>query len=263
MTATCPAGHRSEAEDYCDVCGAPIDTAARTSSPAAPEAPAPELATPGTAEQGLGPQTCPNCGLQNLPEALFCEGCGYDFTTGTMPRSAGPAPEAAATSAVQTPPAVAAPPADGGAAEAGATPPPTAGVDWVVEVWVDPDWYQAQESPDPMPSPGLPEVIPLRARSALIGRKSRSRNINPDVDCETDTGISRRQAQLTSDGSRWWVEDLDSSNGTFVGPASGPLPTDPIPVGPKHELDADDRVYVGAWTRLVIRPATDEEKATL
>jgi hypothetical protein len=34
-------------------------------------------------------------------------------------------------------------------------------------------------------------------------------------------------------------------------------------VGVKRELAADDRVYVGAWTRLVIRPATDEERATL
>ena len=59
------------------------------------------------------------------------------------------------------------------------------------------------------------------------------------------------------------MEDLESANGTFVGPASGPLPEDPIPVGPKHELAPDDRIYVGAWTRLVIRPATEDELATL
>ena len=28
-------------------------------------------------------------------------------------------------------------------------------------------------------------------------------------------------------------------------------------------LAGDDRVYVGAWTRLVLRPATDEELVTL
>ena len=43
-------------------------------------------------------------------------------------------------------------------------------------------------------------------------------------------------------------------------PASGPLPDDPIPVGPKTEV-GDNRIYVGAWTRIVVRRATDEEIA--
>ena len=106
---------------------------------------------------------------------------------------------------------------------------------------------------------GLPVVVPLRSKSILIGRTSRSRNIHPEIDCESDSGVSRRQTQLTTDGSRWWVEDLDSANGTFVAPATGPIPTDPIPVRGKHELAADDRIYVGAWTRIVIRRATDDE----
>ena len=67
---------------------------------------------------------------------------------------------------------------------------------------------------------------------------------------------------LTTDGQRWWVEDLQSSNGTYVGPASGPLPTDPVPAGQRRELSEDDRIYVGAWTRLVVRRATPEERAT-
>lgn len=145
---------------------------------------------------------------------------------------------------------------DGGTASA-----PESGAQWVAEIWIDPEWYEAQESTDPMPSPGLPEVIPLQATSVLIGRTSRSRNIDPDIAVEEDTGISRRQAQLTTDGTRWWIEDLDSSNGTFVGPASGPLPETPISVGHKTELEPDDRVYLGAWTRLVVRPATDQESS--
>jgi hypothetical protein len=39
------------------------------------------------------------------------------------------------------------------------------------------------------------------------------------------------------------------------------MPEDPIVPGQRRELDADDRVYVGAWTRLVVRKATPEEKA--
>ena len=102
-----------------------------------------------------------------------------------------------------------------------------AAVDWVAEVWIDPAWYEAQDSPDPLPSPGLPDVVPLRSTSVLVGRKSVSRNINPEIDCGNDSGVSRRQAQMTTDGRRWFVEDLDSANGTFVGPASGALPDRP------------------------------------
>ena len=64
---------------------------------------------------------------------------------------------------------------------------------------------------------------------------------------------------MTTDGTRWFVEDLGSSNGTFVGPSAGPLPDDPIEAGPKRELADDERIYVGAWTRIVVRRATPEE----
>jgi hypothetical protein len=311
MSATCPAGHTSASEDYCDVCGIPIESGGGA------------VGGPGTAPvptdvptQAPSGQLCPNCSTQNLPDALFCEACGYDFTTGTMPRSAASATSAAApTGQPLAPPdgVAAAPlapleaggssplvPPDGGgptplsppdgAAPTPLTPPggdagtstsaPDVGrtaagtsvetpdatpaeLDWVAEVWIDPAWYEVQESPDTLPSPGLPNIVALRSRSVLIGRKSRSRNINPEIDCEPDTGASRRQAQLTTDGTRWWIEDLESSNGTFVGGASDPLPEDPIPVGVKRELAPDDRIYVGAWTRLVIRAATEEEKAGL
>jgi hypothetical protein len=187
---------------------------------------------------------------------LFCENCGYDFTTGTMPRSVGWSP---ATISPNESPAAAQPasPTVGN----GSLAPET--FDWVAEVWIDPAWYEAQQSPDPMPSPGLPVVVPLRAKSILVGRTSRSRNIHPQIDCEPDSGVSRRQTQLTTDGSRWWVEDLDSANGTFVAAATDPVPSNPIPVGVKHELAPDDRIYVGAWTRIVIRQATDDERASL
>ena len=31
------------------------------------------------------------------------------------------------------------------------------------------------------------------------------------------------------------------------------------PSGPKTELDDDDRLYVGAWSRVVVRRATPDE----
>lgn len=346
--ATCPAGHTSESTDYCDICGMPMD------GPAAGGASKDADATPE------GPKTvgvaCPNCGVMNAPGALFCEACGYDYTTGTMPQrpdplsvldldaplpdpgttapapapsapetagstrgidlsgwsrarqgvpkapSPSPKPPADAAPEVDTPadpapdidtPAPAVPPVAPSAARTApprsepataqnesAAAPDSAGsgtitsppaspsaaeggkdtFEWVVEIWIDPEWYSMQQSPDTMPSPGLPDIVPLRGRSALIGRLSRSRNIHPDIDCEPDSGISRRQAELTTDGTRWFIEDLDSANGTYVAQAAGRLPNDPIPSGRRRELDGDERIYMGAWTRLVLRRATPEEQ---
>jgi hypothetical protein len=250
MTAVCPAGHTSQADDYCDVCGMPIEAGAATGEAATP--PPPTDAPTQAPDQTSRPvQSCPNCGTPNVADALFCEACGYDFTTGTMPRPASPPEEQQAA------------PESPGSDQAASIEAPAAGsFDWVAEVWIDPEWYEAQESPDPLPSAGLPEIVPLQATSVLVGRTSKSRNIHPEIDCDLDNGVSRRQCQLTTDGTRWWVEDLDSANGTFVGSAAGAMPTDPVPVGAKRELKPDDRVYVGAWTRVVIRPATEEEKAT-
>lgn len=240
---TCPTGHVSESSDYCDTCGAPIG-----------ESPSPDsgsLSVPGSANVAAATtsasQPCPNCALTNSADALFCEACGYDFTTGTMPRPTAP-PNAL----------------DLGTPAAATVPgpvPPAVEVEWVAEVWVDPDWYAGQESDEMCPSPGLPIVVPLPAQSLLIGRRSVSRNIHPDIECASDTGVSRRQAQLTTDGQRWWVEDLQSSNGTYVGAASGPLPTDAVPPGQRRELAEGDRIYLGAWTRIVVRRATPEERA--
>jgi len=327
--AICPAGHTSAAEDYCDICGLPVST---DGSAAAPQAAQPD-APAGS--------RCPICGTNNVPDALFCEACGYDFTTGTPPRSTTPepAPEPVAAPDQQAQPADATeheadasepsapvptsfdgaaptpaewgspapddadgqPPGDQPAAEEPGTPPPAgqepgqpngngqaatadavaeagvpaapvptlpssrpnrprpAAVDFVAEIWIDPAWYASQGSTEALPSPGLPEVIPLRATSALIGRTSISRSIHPDIDCDPDSGVSRRHAQVTTDGTRWWIEDLESANGTFIGPSAGALPTTPIGRG-RVEFAPDQRIYLGGWTRIVIRPATDDEQ---
>ncbi len=291
----CPAGHQTQQSDFCDICGLPVP-GGQTGIPSAP----PPLVA-------ASPVICPNCQTPNVADALFCEACGYDFTTGTMPAPVasavlpgptpavaaqptpsdpvlvdailGPSGDAAQAAADASEPAtdpvsgddahaaLAADPTDPSAAgtpgAAGAEPGAVAqarpAVEWVAELWIDPDWYTAQGSTDPLPSPGLPDIVPLVKESNLVGRVSHSRGIFPDVDCELDTGCSRRHAMLTTDGTRWWIEDLNSANGTFVGAAAGPLPAMPIPQG-RVELSPGQRIYVGAWTRIVIRRATDDEK---
>ncbi len=74
-TATCPAGHESTTDDYCDTCGAPIGAATVPAEPSAPpeaevEAPPPPAAA-----------ACPGCGEPVV--GRFCESCGYDVESGT------------------------------------------------------------------------------------------------------------------------------------------------------------------------------------
>ena len=184
-TSTCPNGHVTASPDYCDTCGAPMDQSpapdagkpSRSSSAAAPSG----TDSGGTAAGGgtAATQPCPNCAMANAADALFCEACGYDFTTGTMPRPTAP------TNALD----LDAPPAGAPVQESVA---PAVAVEWVAEIWVDPDWYADQDSDEPCPSAGLPVVVPLRTQSLLIGRRSKSRNIHPEIECASDVGVSRR-----------------------------------------------------------------------
>jgi hypothetical protein len=227
MAYTCPQGHQSSTADFCDVCGAPIEATA----PSSLNLPDPHAAPPATS-----PVTCPNCATENPADALFCESCGYDFTTGQLP-----VPAAAAAPAPASPPA---------------------GAEWVAELWIDPEWFEHQDAPGGCATSGAPTVVPLRATTITIGRRSKSRGLAPDLDCSDDGAVSHEHATLTLDRDRWYVEDLGSTNGTFVGAPGEPLPTTPLPPRQRHELAADERIYVGAWTRIMVRRATDNEKAT-
>ncbi|MCL1923166.1 MAG: FHA domain-containing protein [Propionibacteriaceae bacterium] len=122
---------------------------------------------------------------------------------------------------------------------------------WVAEIWVDPTWHAFQESTDPLPPLGPPRIVPLHER-ALIGRRSENRGVFPEVDCEPDPGCSRRQAYLTWADGHWYVNDLESANGTYVGNSSGEIPQNPIEI--RTILTPDTRIYLGAWTRIVVRP---------
>ncbi len=280
MSAVCPNGHTSEAEDYCDTCGSPIVTSAEPtpSGTAAGASATPSSAgssldlspsAPPAEPGGSGDSGGPGAGR---PGRRRCSSAPTARPRTPTARSSArraattsrPAPcpvtrlPARATSPTPSP----TPRPSLRSVRAGSEPPPPPALlprgasdtsetpesfDWLAEVWVDPDWYQTQEAEDPCPSPGLPTIMPLRHRSVLLGRVSTSKNTRPEIDLSSDPGVSRRHAQLTTDGTRWFVEDLGSSNGTFVGPAAGPLPATSIAVGPKTELSDDDRLYVGAW----------------
>lgn len=135
--------------------------------------------------------------------------------------------------------------------------PPYTG--WHVVASADRAYYDtviAQGGPDAAKitfPPYCPDrVFPLIGTHIQIGRRSRSRGINPEIDLSgvpEDPGISHLHAVLIAqpDGS-WTLVDPGSANGTKINDAPDPIPTNtPVPVSD------GDRVYLGAWTVLMLR----------
>jgi two-component system, NtrC family, sensor kinase len=56
-----------------------------------------------------------------------------------------------------------------------------------------------------------------------------------------DDSVSRRHAELTPDQGRWWIRDLESSNGTFV---NGAPVLERVPLGPGDRIRCGDTVLV-------------------
>jgi serine/threonine protein kinase len=129
---------------------------------------------------------------------------------------------------------------------------------WVAEVWADTSWHAHQGSDSPCPPVTEPLVIPLEDREVVIGRVKAGRDANV-INCRADMSVSRRHAQLCLDGQRWWIEDVGSANGTYVS-RNGALPGRPLAPRFKRVLEDDDCIYVGAWTRIVIRTAGRSEE---
>jgi pSer/pThr/pTyr-binding forkhead associated (FHA) protein len=90
----------------------------------------------------------------------------------------------------------------------------------------------------------------------LIGRRSATRRIYPEIDLVTpqggpltDTAVDREHARLVArpDGS-WSLTDLGSVNGTMVNGRK----IDPGTPVPLHD---GDRINIGMWTAITITRA--------
>jgi len=75
-----------------------------------------------------------------------------------------------------------------------------------------------------------------------------------------DSYVSQLHARVFRRDNQFYVEDLGSTNGTFVGNPGDALPTTPLTPHERHELAEGERIYLGAWCRIMIRRATAEER---
>jgi hypothetical protein len=228
MTIPCTEDHSAATGEYCDVCGLRLRGAAGTGG-AVPPAPA---------------ERCPSCGAAR--EGRFCEVCGYDSALG-------PPPEGAADVAP-----------DAGA-DVTLAPAPSPGGVWTAVVRADRAWFEEvvrRDGPDAgalaFPAFSTERRFALDRPQLVIGRRSRSRGIEPEIDLSAppvDPGVSALHALLVgrADGG-WNVVDLDSTNGTVVGDG-----TDPIPPNTPVPLADGDVVRVGAWTTItLVGPSEDQ-----
>lgn len=214
-------------------------------------------------------RSCPNCGAPYGADDLFCENCGYDFVTGSLP----PDEEAAASAApVASPAPAAASDTDGIAAsvlpeapsvldeaeEESSNGSVVSDVDVpriTVTISVDTEFFAEVvnegeiELPDPVPAD---QELELAGTEFHIGRTSESRAIHPDIDVAdltSDQAVSSRHAVLrvANDGALTIV-DVGSTNGTFLDSVEAEALTHGIP----FEVKPGTPIFVGAWTRLVV-----------
>ena len=84
--------------------------------------------------------------------------------------------------------------------------------------------------------------FPITSVETLVGRWDADSGIFPDVDLDQDdpeAKVSRRHARIVNQNGQYFVEDLGSTNGTFVNRGRRLLP------GHRHILQNGDEIIVG------------------
>lgn len=207
-------------------------------------------------------RNCDNCSVAYGPDDLFCENCGYDFVTGSLPTEAdgaapGPPTSGITASALPEVPSVlteeeetSSDPSEGSAPEL--TIPRV-----TVTVAVDESFFAEVVNegeiafPDPVPAD---QELNLAGTEFHIGRTSDSRAIHPDIDVAdltNDQAVSSRHAVLrVADDGTLTIVDVGSTNGTFLASVDSEALTHGIP----FEVQPGSPIYVGAWTRLTVSP---------
>jgi hypothetical protein len=264
--SVCPNGHASVDRDRCSVCGAWIaepPVSSRGSRPPIASTPtlvpnpsplARSAATgPGGVPMGAGGE-CSNCSSELDAGARFCEVCGYDPATGSLPS----APVAQPILPPHLGPSASPTPGPGAPHQALMPTTPSGPVGapapgrLLAVVTADRAYYDSQQVGEvQFPVGAPPRVIELPAGPATIGRRSRSLGTDPALDLAIppeDPAVSHTHASLLpGDDGTWSLVDHGSTNGTYLNESPEPLPAN-VP----RTVRPGDRIYVGAWTRIAL-----------
>jgi hypothetical protein len=190
MTVKCSLGHENpDGSAFCDECGEPLANAAP--APAAVAQQPEQAAQPVATAAATATQVCPSCGATNPAGEAFCSNCGVSLLNAP---TAAPAPSAAP----------------------------------VVEVPAQPVPQQ------PAQQPAAPAALQARLiveadnqefdlsgkDNIMIGREDAVSNIYPDIDLTPhggeEGGVSRMHARIFVENAQYYIEDLNSTNFTYV-----------------------------------------------
>ncbi|MFI9718203.1 FHA domain-containing protein [Streptomyces sp. NPDC052396] len=273
---TCPNGHQSAADDWCEVCGHRMSGAAAPAGNVPPPPP-PYLGTqPGPT---MATELCPQCRTPREAQAPFCEECRYNFLNQTASSFAPPPPpppnpyqqpapsqafsyyDSSSSQLHREAEPLGPDPAEHpveGSGDWMLPPPQTRPTGWYAVIAPDREYFRSMMNRSGPEAAGLnlpaysPEQrLTLTGPQITIGRRRHSTGESPDIDLSRppeDPGVSHQHAMLVEqpDGS-WAVVDQDSTNGTTINGSEDAIqPYVPVP------LRDGDRVHVGAWTTITV-----------
>lgn len=218
--------------------------------------------------------TCSNCGAAVQADASFCGQCGYSLSSQTNAPVASP-PPASADSAVQDPlssvsltpelvepdPLVPPEPLPVGPPPPLPADPVPENIPTAVDIYAEPPITQpapAASTTEPAPEIGItqtqiqtlsaqllhvqtdtPMELPIGLELLHIGKPND--RVPPDIDVsgfpESEI-VSRVHANIRIEGDVYYIEDVGSSNGTYVNNL-------PLATGNRHRLRPGDRIALG------------------
>lgn len=183
---------------------------------------------------------CQTCFKESSDQARFCDECGTRLERAQEPVASVSAAAVSITAA------------DGTEAVPAPAPP---SADLEHSAPYDPpavSFLEQGETVDPLPGSDAAHAVltiergeavgtefPLRAEESYIGRWDADNGIFPDVDLDPHDGdakVSRRHARITFRGDVHMLEDLGSTNGTFLNRGRRLLPGNPQVLGEGDEI---------------------------
>ncbi len=221
MTQRCSQGHENPDEaTFCDECGEPLPASAPVSADQQEEAPTmPAGTAPAEPAETAAPEPAETVVPQPAPDFEAAQPAPAPQSEAPLAASAPPADEAETVTAAPSAP----------------EPAPTA-----APAAPEPVPVVAPDTPEvaPLAPPSAPQPAPVAAQprlvvegttqtfdlvgkaSVVVGREDAPSNSFPDIDLTPygaeEGGVSRLHARIAQSGDAWTIEDLESTNFTFI-----------------------------------------------
>ncbi len=231
-----------ESARFCDNCGYPLqpqENAPSVSQPDGEGARRPDVIADGTVANNVLPGTCSACGYQNVPGEMFCQNCGVQLAPvpSTPPPPPRPVSGSASEQKIKPGQDISYRPTDIPSLQPVQAHIPVGTCTLCGHINGPSDAFcqncgaQLVPATAPFAAPMAPGKLiikegsvvvplPIGKNEILLGRSDPVRNIFPDIDLTPyggeKAGVSRRHARLVMQGFQMYLEDLNSTNFTFL-----------------------------------------------